>query len=211
MSTPAGHCVESVCIELMNKNKKIKKITVNGRVKQLPAHLLKKKNNFQKKKKKKNNKKSKHVKSVTEHLNEVQHVVADDYVSSDTSAEWFDGDEDSDSKAYGIGGYLRVRIGDKLHNRYIIESKLGWGHFSTVWLATDLLAPSKSSRRFVALKIQKSAPHYLDAAKDEVQLLSAAKSKDNHSNSNSHITNQAENYIVQMLDSFIVSASNGKR
>merc|ERR1719204_1735262 len=129
-----------------------------------------------------------------------QQTHADDYISSDTSAEWFDGDEDSDSKAYGVGGYLRVRIGDKLHNRYVIESKLGWGHFSTVWLATDLMAPSASSRRFVALKIQKSAPHYLDAAKDEVQLLNAAKRK----------SNAEENFIAQMLDSFIVSASNGK-
>merc|ERR1719204_554304 len=129
-----------------------------------------------------------------------QQTHADDYISSDTSAEWFDGDEDSDSKAYGAGGYLRVRIGDKLHNRYVIESKLGWGHFSTVWLATDLMAPSASSRRFVALKIQKSAPHYLDAAKDEVQLLNAAKRK----------SNAEENYVAQMFDSFIVSASNGK-
>merc|ERR1719204_1240854 len=129
-----------------------------------------------------------------------QQTHADDYISSDTSAEWFDGDEDSDSKAYGAGGYLRVRIGDKLHNRYVIESKLGWGHFSTVWLATDLMAPSTSSRRFVALKIQKSAPHYLDAAKDEVQLLNAAKRK----------SNAEENFIAQMLDAFIVSASDGK-
>ena len=28
-------------------------------------------------------------------------------------------------------------IGDEYNNRYIIERKLGWGHFSTVWLATD--------------------------------------------------------------------------
>merc|ERR1712113_873533 len=129
--------------------------------------------------------------------NGVQQEHADDYISSDTSAEWFDGDEDSDSKAYGIGGYLRVRIGDKLNSRYIIQSKLGWGHFSTVWLATDLLAPQKSIRRFVALKIQKSAPHYLDAAKDEVQLLSAAKNKSGYKD------DYNENYIVQMLDSFI--------
>ena len=203
----------------MNKKKKI---TVNGKVKKLPQHLLKKKNNFQKKKKgkgKHNNKKTKHQKQsntvafdpqliAKQNLlndNGQQHEHGDDYVSSDTSAEWFDGDEDSDSKAYGQGGYLRVRIGDKLNNRYIIESKLGWGHFSTVWLATDLLAPSKSIRRFVALKIQKSAPHYLDAAKDEVQLLSAAKNKSGYKD------DYNENYIVQMVDSFIVSASNGKR
>jgi len=60
----------------------------------------------------------------------------------------------------------------------------------------------QSPRRFVALKIQKSAAHYLDAAKDEIQLLSAAKLKSKH---------QPENYVVQMLDSFIVSASNGKQ
>merc|ERR1712228_745392 len=124
------------------------KITVNGKVKKLPSHLLKKKkNNFQKKKKTFNKKKKKqHVKSATIQMQDPQNIAkqnlnsyngvqqehADDYISSDTSAEWFDGDEDSDSKAYGIGGYLRVRIGDKLNNRYIIESKLGWGHFSTV-------------------------------------------------------------------------------
>ena len=209
----------------MNK----KKITVNGKVKKLPQHLLKK-NKFQKKKKGKNNKlkKNQHIKSKTIAQNQLdpqqiakqnlfcnsagqQHEHGDDYISSDTSAEWFDGDEDSDSKAYGQGGYLRVRIGDKLNNRYIIESKLGWGHFSTVWLATDLLAPQKSIRRFVALKIQKSAPHYLDAAKDEVQLLSAAKTKNNNNDDDDDDDDNHENYIVQMLDSFIVSASNGKR
>ena len=121
----------------MNKNK----ITVNGKVKFLPQHLLQKKKQFQTKKKKKNRTK-KHVKAATMALQVDPELMAqhgDDYISSDTSAEWFDGDEDSDSKAYGPGGYLRVRIGDKLHNRYVIESKLGWGHFSTVWLATDLL------------------------------------------------------------------------
>ena len=75
-------------------------------------------------------------------------------------------------------------------------------HTQSVHAVRIRLAPSSSSRRFVALKIQKSAPHYLDAAKDEVQLLSAAKLKNK---------DQAENYVVQMLDSFIVNASNGKR
>ena len=134
----------------MNKKKKI---TVNGKVKKLPQHLWKK-NKFQKKKKGKKNKKNQHVKSKTICIQDPQLIAkqnlnsynngqhGDDYISSDTSAEWFDGDEDSDSKAYGQGGYLRVRIGDKLNNRYVIESKLGWGHFSTVWLATDQLSIS---------------------------------------------------------------------
>lgn len=39
---------------------------------------------------------------------------------------------------YKPGGYHWVNIGDTLHNgRYKIQLKLGWGHFSTVWLAYD--------------------------------------------------------------------------
>lgn len=50
--------------------------------------------------------------------------------------------------------------------RYVIIQKLGWGHFSTVWLAKDF-----KHETYVALKIQKSAPHYLEAAYDEVEIL----------------------------------------
>jgi serine/threonine-protein kinase SRPK3 len=45
----------------------------------------------------------------------------------------------------------------------VIIQKLGWGHFSTVWLAKDYKYDT-----YVALKIQKSASHYLEAAYDEV-------------------------------------------
>lgn len=40
-------------------------------------------------------------------------------------------------------------------NRYVIVQKLGWGHFSTVWLARDMFYNT-----YVALKVQKSASHY---------------------------------------------------
>ena len=53
-----------------------------------------------------------------------------------------------------------------LINRYLIIQKLGWGHFSTVWLAKDI-----QYNTFVALKIQRSASHYLVAAFDEVEIL----------------------------------------
>ena len=58
-----------------------------------------------------------------------------------------------------------------LINRYVIIQKLGWGHFSTVWLAKDT-----HYNTFVALKIQRSAPHYLEAAFDEVEILDQASS-----------------------------------
>ncbi len=50
--------------------------------------------------------------------------------------------------------------------RYHVIRKIGWGHFSTVWLCWDTLA-----QRFVALKIVKSAEHYTEAALDEIKVI----------------------------------------
>ena len=38
-----------------------------------------------------------------------------------------------------LGGYHVVNIGDLFQSRYHVIRKLGWGHFSTVWLAWDLV------------------------------------------------------------------------
>lgn len=47
-------------------------------------------------------------------------------------------DEEEDINDYKQGGYHRLNIGDTLQNgRYKVQLKLGWGHFSTVWLAYD--------------------------------------------------------------------------
>lgn len=59
-----------------------------------------------------------------------------------------------------------MHIGEVVIKRYVVLQKLGWGHFSTVWLAKDFKFDT-----YVALKIQKSAPHYLEAAYDEVEIL----------------------------------------
>jgi len=65
------------------------------------------------------------------------------------------------------GGYHPVQPGEKFKSgRYVVLRKLGWGHFSTVWLVLDA-----HTSAFAALKVQKSAPHYTDAARDEVTLL----------------------------------------
>ena len=39
--------------------------------------------------------------------------------------------------AYHPGGFHPVRLGDVYHNRYKVLSKLGYGRYSTVWLALD--------------------------------------------------------------------------
>ena len=50
---------------------------------------------------------------------------------------YFDEEDPSD---YKTGGYYPLHIGEKLNNRYLVEKKLGWGHFSTVWYCTDTYA-----------------------------------------------------------------------
>ncbi|KAG7096230.1 hypothetical protein E1B28_003681 [Marasmius oreades] len=88
--------------------------------------------------------------------------------SSSTSAR---SDEDSDSEEdledYVKGGYHPVEIGDVFRDgKYVVVRKLGWGHFSTVWLAKNT-----QLNRHVALKIVKSASRYTETAVDEIKLL----------------------------------------
>lgn len=69
---------------------------------------------------------------------------------------------------YKKGGYHPVFVGEVYNNRYTILKKLGWGHFSTVWLCDDAKTGEK-----VAMKVQKSAEHYMEAAFDEIELLNS--------------------------------------
>jgi serine/threonine-protein kinase SRPK3 len=58
-------------------------------------------------------------------------------MSSSHSASIMTEDEE-DWEDYVKGGYHPVKIGDAFSDgRYIVVRKLGWGHFSTVWLAND--------------------------------------------------------------------------
>ena len=47
-------------------------------------------------------------------------------------------EDEEDWEDYCKGGYHPVHIGDTFSDgRYTVVRKLGWGHFSTVWLAKD--------------------------------------------------------------------------
>ena len=97
-------------------------------------------------------------------------ILSERTVSTSASEYSEDGSEE-DLSSYRKGGYHPVSIGDKFSKkRYTIEKKLGWGQFSTVWLAHDSQNDIK-----VAIKIHKSSPSYTDSAIDEVQFLSDIK------------------------------------
>ena len=119
-----------------------------------------------------------------------------------------DGDEGSDG--YKLGGYHYVSIGDKFNARYNVVEKLGWGHFSTVWMCWDKKAAEKGTTEFIALKIQKSAAHYREAALDEIELLSCASSA---ALSDQVIQEFGPNYdpcVVLLLNHFDHNGPNGR-
>lgn len=120
-----------------------------------------------------------------------------------------DGDEDSD--AYRTGGYHPVHLGDMFAKRYLVVEKLGWGHFSTVWMCRDTsLGNSPCTRKYVALKIQKSATHYRDAAFDEIELLNSVSKA---SASEAVLKEHGSDFdppVVMLLDHFEHTGPHGR-
>ncbi|KRZ68002.1 SRSF protein kinase 1 [Trichinella papuae] len=94
------------------------------------------------------------------------------------------------------GGYLVVNLGDVLNGHYYVIRKIGWGHFSTVWLSWDI-----NSKQFVALKIVKSAEHYAETAQDEIKLLNSVR--------NSDPDDSKRDRVINMLDHFTILGDHG--
>ena len=124
-------------------------------------------------------------------------------------------EDEEDWEDYVKGGYHPVKIGDEFSDgRYTVVRKLGWGHFSTVWLARD-----DKMNRHVALKIVKSAPRYTETALDEIKLLqrlitsstppvAPTPENPNPAPSPSH-THPGKSHVIQFLDHFRHKGPNG--
>ncbi|EIW64963.1 Pkinase-domain-containing protein [Trametes versicolor FP-101664 SS1] len=99
--------------------------------------------------------------------------------------------KDEESPAdYNSGGYLQVKINDSFKDgRYLVTRKLGWGHFSTVWLVKD-----NHTSRHSALKVVKSAGRYAETARDEIKLLRQVMDV--------NPLHPGRNHIVSFLDNF---------
>ena len=110
---------------------------------------------------------------------------------------------------YRDGGFHPVCLGDTFRNdRYKIHHKLGWGGFSTVWLAEDqkyaFVIPyrqttnSSRQKRWVSIKIMTAS------ATVESKELGVLRSLSTLCNGD-----LGSRYIVQLLDEFLHLGPNG--
>lgn len=115
--------------------------------------------------------------------------------SADDAAENTADEEDSED--YCKGGYHPVEIGENFNDgRYIVVRKLGWGHFSTVWLSRDTV-----TGKHVALKVVRSAAHYTETAIDEIKLLKKIVQ--------ANPSHPGRKHVISLLDSFEHKGPNG--
>jgi serine/threonine-protein kinase SRPK3 len=118
--------------------------------------------------------------------------------SSSSSVDEADNTADEeDSEDYCKGGYHPVQVGEEYKDgKYTIVRKLGWGHFSTVWLSRD-----NTNGKHVALKVVRSAAHYTETALDEIKLLKKVV--------DANKDHPGRKHVVSLLDSFNHKGPNG--
>ncbi|KAJ7646767.1 kinase-like protein [Roridomyces roridus] len=118
------------------------------------------------------------------------------------TSEMSDAEDEEDWEDYKPGGYHPVTIGDVFSDgRYTIIRKLGWGHFSTVWLAWD-----SKMHRHVALKVVKSAARYTETALDEIKLLQRLITSSTPNGGSNH---PGKMHVISFLDHFRHTGPNG--
>ncbi|WEW59216.1 hypothetical protein PRK78_004685 [Emydomyces testavorans] len=93
---------------------------------------------------------------------------------------------------YRPGGFHPVTIGDTLHGRYRIIHKLGFGAYSTTWLARDQIAS-----KYVAIKVTVAAGNPRESS-----ILCQLHAVSNE-------THPGRTLIMPMLDEFVLEGPNG--
>lgn len=96
---------------------------------------------------------------------------------------------------YRPGGYHPVHIGDHFHGRYRVVHKLGYGTYSTTWLARD-----EQSNKYVAVKISTA-----DSNPKEADIVSSLTCR--HRSADNDL---AEAMVPSILDRFTVQGPNGE-
>ena len=105
-----------------------------------------------------------------------------------------------------LGGYHPVFVGEEYcQHRYRIIEKLGWGHFSTVWLAHDT-----RHQREVALKIVKAEGKYRDAAEDEIRILKKITDETSRMKHHELHEQDGDDHVVNLMDDFVHHGPHGE-
>lgn len=112
--------------------------------------------------------------------------------------DWIDGVERLDM--YEPGGYHPVMIGNLLHGRYRIVDKLGYGGYSTIWLARD-----DRLKRYVAIKVGISRPPLPQREPSVLRDLCNSRS----SSHATYATIEASDAIPRIVDEFDIQGPNG--
>ncbi|KAL4885603.1 kinase-like domain-containing protein [Aspergillus karnatakaensis] len=101
---------------------------------------------------------------------------------------------------YGPGGYHPISIGDRLSNRYNVVHKLGFGTYSTIWLARDL-----KRAKYVAVKVGIAEADMSETASEILHTLalSAPEPADQEEQA-------AGTLIPRLLDTFSLDGPNGR-
>jgi non-specific serine/threonine protein kinase len=108
------------------------------------------------------------------------------FKTNGTPCEW--------GESYRPVGYHPVVLGDVLHNRYRIIRKLGYGSFSTAWLAVDLHLNS-----FAAVKVSVASPAHDQATATTLAIYRSLPP-----------TSTTHRHIVALRDTFDILGPNGK-
>lgn len=110
---------------------------------------------------------------------------------------YFAGPDVESPDRYRPGGYHPVHLGDVYHQRYRVIHKLGFGTYSTVWLARDLQSVSRT--RYVALKF---AVAELTGTNNEIKIYRHLASKAG--------MHPGSERVLALLDHFRVEGPNGE-
>lgn len=123
------------------------------------------------------------------------HTVPSQSDATDVGFEYMPIEEVEKLERYCPGGYHPIVIADELHGRYRIVQKLGFGTFSTIWLARDRIYD-----KYVAIKVSTATSESSEA--EMLHLLSAVDLE--------HRPHAGQAAIPSLLDDFVLDGPNGK-
>lgn len=104
-------------------------------------------------------------------------------------------DKVEDLENYRLGGYHPIQLGDKISDaRYLVIHKLGYGNYSTVWLAQD-----RMENRYVSLKILAARQSRVSS---EIRIRNRLRGGD--------LGHLGRPFVLSTLDEFYIDGPNGR-